>query len=300
MNMGFQAEGLRQAPRKVSRDFLRRAQQTGAILEARAISFGPDKALHLMMGNIPLLMPYEECADGVSEGQVRDIALITRVGRPVCFIVTDVPNEGPILVSRAAAQEKCKKLYLNTLLPGDTLPCRVTHLEPFGAFCDVGCGISALLPIDCMSVSRIASPADRVKVGENIVCAVKSRDASGRLVLTMRELLGTWEENAAHFAAGETVIGIVRSVEEYGVFVELAPNLAGLAEPMEGLRTGQMVSVYIKNIVPNRMKIKLVILHALEDEHFRFPLQYAINSGHIDHWEFSPNGATRRIETVFQ
>ena len=38
----------------------------------------------------------------------------------------------------------------------------VTHIEPFGAFCDVGCGISALLPIDCMSVSRISSPADRV------------------------------------------------------------------------------------------------------------------------------------------
>ena len=93
----------------------------------------------------------------------------------------------------------------------------------------MGCGISALLPIDCLSVSRIASPADRVEVGQQLLCAIKNRDEQGRIVLTLRELLGTWSENAACFAAGETVVGIVRSVEDYGVFVEIAPNLAGLA-----------------------------------------------------------------------
>ena len=146
---------------------------------------------------------------------------------------------------------------MNTLSPGDILPCTVTHIEPFGAFCDVGCGISALLPIDCMSVSRISSPADRVSVGQQILCAIKNRDAQGRFVLTIRELLGTWAENAARFTVGETVVGIVRSVEEYGTFVEIAPNLAGLAESCTGLAPGQAVSVYIKNILPEKMKIKL-------------------------------------------
>ena len=52
----------------------------------------------------------------------------------------------------------CKAEYLDPApSPDDILPCIVTHIEPFGAFCDVGCGISALLPIDCMSVSRISS-----------------------------------------------------------------------------------------------------------------------------------------------
>ena len=43
----------------------------------------------------------------------------------------------------------------------------------------------------------------------------------------------TWnmEENAALFKTGETVAGIVRSIESYGIFIELTPNLAGLAEP---------------------------------------------------------------------
>lgn len=58
-----------------------------------------------------------------------------------------------------------------------------------------------------------------------MLCAIKNRDPQGRIVLTLRELLGTWSENAACFAPGETVVGIVRSVEDYGVFIEIAPNL---------------------------------------------------------------------------
>ena len=59
--------------------------------------------------------------------------------------------------------------------------------------------------------------------------------------------LGTWSENAACFAAGETVVGIVRSVEEYGVFIEIAPNLAGLAEADSTLRPGQAVKMCIRD-----------------------------------------------------
>jgi len=204
-------------------------------------------------------MPFGQCADGAESGTVRDIAVLTRVGRPTCFVIegmeTGENGQPCYLLSRAEAQRMCKAEYLDTLQPGDILPCTVTHIEPFGAFCDVGCGISALLPIDCMSVSRISSPADRVSVGQQILCAIKSRDVQGRFVLTIRELLGTWEENAAGFTVGETVVGIVRSVEEYGTFVEIAPNLAGLAETCPDLHPGQAVSVYIKNILPDKMKI---------------------------------------------
>ena len=234
---------------------------------------------------------------------MRDIAILTRVGRPTCFVIegmdTDETGQPVYRLSRAEAQRMCKADYLDTLQPGDILPCTVTHIEPFGAFCDVGCGISALLPIDCMSVSRISSPADRVSVGQQILCAIKNRDVQGRFVLTIRELLGTWAENAAAFTVGETVVGIVRSVEEYGTFIEIAPNLAGLAESCPDLRPGQAVSVYIKNILPEKMKIKLVIVnHSLGQSH-RFELHYFITEGHIDHWLYSTPESHKRIETDF-
>ena len=248
-------------------------------------------------------MPFAQCADGAANGTVRDIAVLTRVGRPTCFVIealdTDENGQPFYRLSRALAQQMCKADYLDTLQPGDILPCTVTHIEPFGAFCDVGCGISALLPIDCMSVSRISSPADRVSVGQQILCAIKSRDVQGRFVLTIRELLGTWEENAAGFTVGETVVGIVRSVEEYGTFIEIAPNLAGLAESCADLTPGQAVSVYIKNILPEKMKIKLVIVnHSLNQRH-RFELKYFITEGRLDRWVYSTPESPKRIETDF-
>ena len=96
------------------------------------------------------------------------------------------------------------------------------------------------------------------------------------------------------------MVGIVRSVEEYGTFIEIAPNLAGLAESCPDLRPGQAVSVYIKNILPEKMKIKLVIVnHALSQSH-RFELRYFITEGHLDHWLYSTPKATSASRRIFR
>ena len=303
MMQAFRTENNYRNASRLSAAELRAAMTSREILQSTALAFDTQRQLRFELGGCRAVMPFGQCADGADTGSVRDIAVLTRVGRPTCFVIegidTDENGQPFYRLSRAEAQRMCKAEYLDQLQPGDILPCRVTHLESFGAFCDIGCGVPALLPIDCMSVSRIQSPADRVHEGQDILCAVKSRDTEGRIVLTMKELLGTWLENAAAFAAGETVVGLVRSVEPYGVFVELAPNLAGLAEAAPGLDCGQLVSVYIKSIIPEKMKIKLVVLHAMRDETFAFPLEYRLHAGHIRRWIYSVPGAARVIETIF-
>jgi small subunit ribosomal protein S1 len=125
----------------------------------------------------------------------------------------------------------------------------------------------------------------------------------------MRELLGTWEENAASFAVGQTVAGIVRSVENYGIFVELSPNLAGLAELREGscdrqiAKVGSFAAVYIKNIIPDRMKIKLVLTDSYKAPPPPRELRYFVDCNkvtHIDHWLYSPASSQKVVETVFE
>ena len=303
MMQTFRTEGSYRSADHLSPAELRAAMASREILQSTALAFDTRRQLRFELGGTKAVMPFALCAEGAETGSVRDIAVLTRVGRPTCFVIegldTDETGQPVYRLSRAEAQRMCHTEYLDTLRPGDILPCAVTHIEPFGAFCDVGCGISALLPIDCMSVSRISSPADRVHVGQQILCAIKSRDPQGRFVLTIRELLGTWEENAAGFTVGETVVGIVRSVEEYGTFIEIAPNLAGLAESCPDLHPGQPVSVYIKNILPDKMKIKLVIVnHSLSQSH-RFELRYFITEGHLDHWLYSTPESHKRIETDF-
>ena len=212
MMQAFRTENNYRNASRLSAAELRAAMASREILQSTALAFDTQRQLRFELGGCRAVMPFGQCADGADTGSVRDIAVLTRVGRPTCFVIegidTDENGQTVYRLSRAEAQRMCKAEYLDQLQPGDILPCIVTHIEPFGAFCDVGCGISALLPIDCMSVSRISSPADRVSVGQQILCAIKSRDAQGRFVLTIRELLGTWAENAAAFTVGETVVGI--------------------------------------------------------------------------------------------
>lgn len=280
---------------------LAEAAATGRILEARAVLCDSAHRLHVELPCMAGIIPYEEGALGIAEGETRDIALISRVSKPVCFTVMgfeETPNGRRAILSRREAQRRCREQYIDRLQPGDIIPARVTRLEGFGAFCDVGCGLSALLPIANLSVSRISHPSDRLLPGMELYAVVSSVEG-GRLCLSQRELLGTWEENAALFSPGETVTGIIRSVEDYGVFVELAPNLAGLAEPREGVHPGELCGVYIKSILPARMKIKLVIIDAQGERAKPVPPRYFLTEGHLSRFVYSPPESERLIETVF-
>lgn len=282
---------------------LSEAMQNERICESRAVVCDCAHNLWVDLGAMRGQIPREEGAIGMNDGSARDIAVISRVGKPVCFTVTGfstlVSGETIALLSRRRAQERCCEEYLNRLQPGDIVPARVTHLDQFGCFADIGCGVTSLLPIDAISVSRISHPKDRFRVGESIFVAVKNRDAFGRICLTHKELLGTWEENAAGFMPGETVAGVVRSVEQYGVFVELAPNLAGLAEPFEGVQIGQQASVYIKSLLPEKMKVKLIVIDIFEQKKTLDRPRYYLTGGHLDVWRYSPDSCEKVIETRF-
>jgi small subunit ribosomal protein S1 len=249
------------------------------------------------------IIPREEAAIGIEDGTTRDIAIISRVSKPVCFFVREIRDDaegGPCAVlSRRKVQEECRREYIERLQPGDVIDARVTHLEPFGCFVDIGCGIASLIPIDAISVSRISHPRDRFKIGQDIKAVVRSLEPDGRVTLSHKELLGTWDENAAAFEAGETVAGIVRSVEPYGIFVELAPNLAGLAEPREGVTAGQHAGVYIKSLIPDKMKVKLIIVDAFDAAYTPPQPRYYFKGEHMDIWRYSPETSERVIETRF-
>lgn len=282
---------------------LQEAMGRQKVLEAKAILCDNQHNLWVDLPCAKGMIPRAEGAVGIAEGTVRDIALIARVNRPVCFVVKELTQtedgEPLAILSRRQVQEQCKRNFLNTLMPGDVVEVTVTHLEPFGAFCDIGCGLSSFIPIDAISVSRIFHPADRFFVGQQIKAVVRERLPDGKLTLTHKELLGTWEENAAGFQVGETVSGIIRTVESYGCFVELTPNLAGLAEPKEGVYPGQQAAVFIKNIIPEKMKIKLIVVDAFLGETPPAPPRYFFHGNHMNRFQYSPDHCSKTVFTEF-
>lgn len=132
-----------------------------------------------------------------------------------------------------------------------------------------------------------------------IKAVVKNVDSTGRVTLSHKELLGTWEENAENFRAGQTVGGVVRSIEKYGVFIELAPNLAGLAECTPFVKEGDSASVYIKSINPEKMKIKLAVVDSFPADYPVTPVKYYFRGDHMDSWRYSPSCSDKIIDSVF-
>ena len=267
---------------------LERAFENGTVLEARALLCDNSHNLHVDLNCMRGIIPRCEGALGIENGSVRDIALISRVNKPVMFKIIGFENDAEgkrtAILSRRLVQEECMAEYISELSPGDVIEARVTHLEGFGAFADIGAGVASLLPIDAISVSRIPHPGVRLSVGTDIKAVVKSIGPDGRVTLSHKELLGTWEQNAAEFTSGETIPGVIRSIEKYGIFVELAPNLAGLAELTSGIHVGQHATVYIKSIIPERMKIKLIIVDAFDAVYPVPPTRYFTGAAHISHW----------------
>lgn len=278
------------------------ALSKGTVMESPVMMCDTGHNLIVNLGCMKGIIPREEGAIGIAEGSTRDIALISRVGRPVCFVVTDIKHSESgkpyALLSRRKAQQLCRDDISCRNKVGDIIDARITHLESFGAFCDIGCGNIALLPIDSISVSRISHPRDRFRVGDDIKVIIKNIAPDGKITLSHKELLGTWKENAALFSPGQTVNGIVRSVEDYGIFVELSPNLAGLAEPRPGAFIGQQASVYIKSVIPEKMKIKLIIIDSF-DSVYTPEIKYFYNEGHIDRWDYSPEECSKKVFTEF-
>ena len=150
---------------------LRQAMASEAVLEGTALLCTPEHDLIVAVGPYRGRIPRTEAALGIAEGITRDIAILSRVGKPVSFTVTsleEADGQPRLLLSRRRAQELALDFLLEHWKSGQVISARVTHLEPFGAFVDVGCGVPSLIGVENISVSRIPHPAARFAVGDLI------------------------------------------------------------------------------------------------------------------------------------
>lgn len=155
------------------------------------------------------------------------------------------------------------KNWNDELQEGDVTTGIVTNIKPYGAFIELEGGTTGLLHIEDISVSRIKTPYERLKIGQKINIMIKSIDRENKkIILTYKELLGTWEENVKDISRGMIIQGTAKEVEKFnnGIFIELKPNLVGLAEYKPNIEYGQNVQVYVKKIIPEKRKIKLKII----------------------------------------
>ena len=116
MMQAYRTEGNYRSAARLSAAELRAAMASHEILQATALAFDTQRQLRFDLGGVRAVMPFVQCADGAENGTVRDIAVLTRVGRPTCFVVqaldTDEDGQPFYRLSRAEAQRMCKADYL--------------------------------------------------------------------------------------------------------------------------------------------------------------------------------------------
>ncbi len=218
--------------------------------------------LHISLGNkIEGIIPRSE-VENTDNGLPNERLCTGKVHKYVQFKIKDIKNDNTVLLSRKNVQQEALHYIKDTMKVGEKVTGIVKNIRPYGAFIEIGGGIVGLAHIEDLSVARIKTPFERLKIGQKVNVMIKSIDRlTGKINLSYKEVLGTWEENAQKFSQGTTVQGIVRETEKNknGIFIELTPNLVGMAEYVEGYEYGQKVNVYIKKIDEGKKKIKLLI-----------------------------------------
>ena len=219
--------------------------------------------LHIKLGNeIEGIIPRCEVED-TREGLPDERLCTGKVNKYVQFKIENIENDNKVLLSRRSVQQEALQYIKNKMQVGEQVTGIVKNIRPYGAFIEIGGGVVGLAHIEDLSVARIKTPYERLKIGQKVKVVVKSIDRyTGRINLSYKETLGTWEENAQNFSVGMTVKGIIRETEKNknGIFIELTPNLVGMSEYSEGYEYGQTVDVYIKKIDKEKKKIKLLLI----------------------------------------
>ena len=262
----FIPEGWNHGTNELTNDTIYNIIDKGQILQGIVNSCDKDYNLHVNLGNgLNGIMPRKEieAINANEQGIPRESLCTGKVNKFVQFRIKEMQNNGDVIISRRDVQNDALNWVKNDLQIGQKICGIVKNIKPYGAFIEIGGGVVGLAHIEDLSIARIKSPDERVKIGQKLDVMVKSIDRNeGKVILSYKEVLGTWEENIKNFKEKTQVQGIVRETEKNknGIFIELTPNLVGMAEYIDGLEYGQNVNVYIKKIIPEKKKIKLIVV----------------------------------------
>lgn len=249
--------------------------------------------------NIKGFVKFEDIEYRRDNLETKPVVALSRVGRTVAVVPISIDKSSETIVvqcSRKEAQKLCRENYVDKLRRGDVIDVKVSRADRFGIFCDIGCGIIALIPTRRICVPSVNNARVLVGKTEKLKAVVYNMAPNGKIELSHKELLGTWEENVKEISPGETVIGTVVSIQDYGIFVRLTQNLSGLAQALSeeesanlDIKLGDQVSVYIKSITSENMKIKINIIGKVGNKEEPVEFKYFITDGHINKWVYNPS-----------
>lgn len=154
------------------------------------------------------------------------------------YIIKVNQKRGNVIISRrkflGEQRAEVRKKVLDTISVGQVIQGTVKNITNYGVFIDIG-GVDGLLHITDMTWGRIAHPSEIVRIGETVTVKVLSLDPiNEKISLGMKQLQGNpWENLNPEVVVGSRIKGTVSSITDYGLFIEVAKGVEGLAHISE-------------------------------------------------------------------
>ena len=184
-------------------------------------------------------------------------------------VIDATEAEDKLIVSEKAAWEEKQKDVIASYKVGDMIEGVITAVTDFGVFVEFGSDrLEGLVHISELAWQRIDNPNDLVKVGDKIQAAIINVEGS-KIFLSMKKLKeDPWKNALTKYQVGQSVSGKVLKVNPFGLFVELDPEIHGLAHvselaakasvnPMEIAKPGDVLSFKILSIEPSAHRLGL-------------------------------------------
>lgn len=155
------------------------------------------------------------------------------VGKGIMVRILDADKrDNKLIFSEKEAIKASLAKKFEELEVGGVVKGMVTGVVDFGAFVNVD-GIEGLIHISEISWERVSSPADYVKVGEEVEAKIIAIDKE-RLSLSLKQLTeDPWISEVAEIKKGSKVEGTITRITPFGAFVQISPAVEALVHVSE-------------------------------------------------------------------
>ncbi len=242
--------------------------QPGALVKAK-ITGQNTGGLEARVGAVSAFLPASQV------GLSREENIGVYLNQVLTCEVVEVDRERKrIVLSRRKVLERerdeARQETVGRISVGQVLKGKVTRVEDFGAFVDIGGGVEGLIHVSNISHARVEKAGEVLQPGQEVEAQVlKIEDGGKRIGLGTKQLQrDPWADVASRFAVDSIVTGKVTRLQEFGAFVELEPGVEGLIHvsqlskdrvrrPQDVVKPGQQIQVRIVAVEPGRSRISL-------------------------------------------
>ncbi len=227
----------------------------------------------------------------MSWGRVNHPSEMLTVGQtiPVVILKYDRDNERVSLGMKQLIDNPWDKVETR-YVPNTNISGKVVSITDYGAFVRLGEGIEGLIHVSEMSWSRkIPHPSKLLAIGQEVEAIVLEVSAENqRISLGLKQLTNNpWEELAKEFPVGTKVLGKVRSVTDFGVFINIKDDIDGLVHISDFSWTKKVKDPKdVKDIYKKGDEIEAIVLE-IDPENERLSL--GIKQLTSDIWDSVPH-----------